>query len=835
MPIGGPSAWGLGKNDSKVAFYAPETASGSIILNTIAELTAHLKSSKCSMCKVPFFESELDVRHMLQDWADGVVDKLSSCIKCTSCSTTTCIACTPEPFGKPSKVGFQGKQHVSWCCVGGRTFLIWLLLCGFDRRFCETRSPKGVAKVPEPSQPEQSRGRGKNKKTKKEPTRGGGIGFGGSNRMSQMPNGLGYGSETHSAQQTEDTFGRLILEFLKDLLPSLDRETCFDYDPPAVISSMLSDSKILNYCAELLRNDSLSDAVKRKDLYQALFGFLSTIGGHYSTSHALFAARSVRPDTVNLLTLSFCGAVPGVQKESASALAECLRNFTTQSALVLQSAKSNEQGFCTDEDSQTMLWLCRQIMDLAQYIKANTEVEPSAKINATTEVLAVSEVADKLMLATHKYAPDAQALRVSQPGRFRRLITEITTLQTGLPPGIFVRYCEDRPDVLKSVIIGPVDTPYESGIFEFDIFCPAIFPDGPPQVNFKGTGGGRISINPNLYADGKVCLSLLGTWQGEPWKPGESTLLQVLISLQAMILCEEPWYNEPGREAGYHQGTGPSVAYNQTIREHTVRYAMLGWLDKPSPLWQDVVDQHFKQNGDAILKTVEDWAKAKNSTQSGPRDAYQAAFSNYDGMFLGASRGLPLAQGDTGSMLPQLQAALQKYGTTHVVRYVAPPVVRQPLAPRRPPPSSFLASQLQSSGVPSDLQLGTPDGLPPPPPPPGFLFSRGGFFGQGQLLGNGRGAYTGGLAADNIRGGSTAGGSPDTPGRYETRSSTRGRGGSAGGSGGGPDPTDATSSAPSLFEGDFLRREPLQRGRGRGGRGARGGRGNGSQNGQAPL
>jgi hypothetical protein len=42
-------------------------------------------------------------------------------------------------------------------------------------------------------------------------------------------------------------------------------------------------------------------------------------------------------------------------------------------------------------------------------------------------------------------------------------------------------------------------------------------------------------FNPNLYNEGKVCLSLLGTWQGgrgESWSPEYSTVLQVLISIQ---------------------------------------------------------------------------------------------------------------------------------------------------------------------------------------------------------------------------------------------------------------------------------------------------------------
>lgn len=48
------------------------------------------------------------------------------------------------------------------------------------------------------------------------------------------------------------------------------------------------------------------------------------------------------------------------------------------------------------------------------------------------------------------------------------------------------------------------------------------------------------------WQDGKVCLSLLGTWSGPGWSAGKSTLLQVLISIQSMILCDEPYLNEPG-------------------------------------------------------------------------------------------------------------------------------------------------------------------------------------------------------------------------------------------------------------------------------------------------
>lgn len=43
----------------------------------------------------------------------------------------------------------------------------------------------------------------------------------------------------------------------------------------------------------------------------------------------------------------------------------------------------------------------------------------------------------------------------------------------------------------------------------------SLAPQTPPKVKFIQYTGSRI--HPNLYVEGKVCLSILGTWPGEPW------------------------------------------------------------------------------------------------------------------------------------------------------------------------------------------------------------------------------------------------------------------------------------------------------------------------------
>ena len=67
--------------------------------------------------------------------------------------------------------------------------------------------------------------------------------------------------------------------------------------------------------------------------------------------------------------------------------------------------------------------------------------------------------------------------------------------------------------MLSALIKGPTRTPYEDGLFLFDIQLPNIYPAVPPLFRYLSQCGGRL--NPNLYDNGKVCVSLLGTWIGK--------------------------------------------------------------------------------------------------------------------------------------------------------------------------------------------------------------------------------------------------------------------------------------------------------------------------------
>ena len=209
----------------------------------------------------------------------------------------------------------------------------------------------------------------------------------------------------------------------------------------------------------------------------------------------------------------------------------------------------------------------------------------------------------------------------------KRLSTEIPTLANDLPihedASIFLRVDENNPRAMRALITGPPDTPYDSGIFIFDIYLPPDYPVGVPMINFTNTGGKRF--NPNLYNCGKVCLSILGTYigptasQAEKWNTS-STLYQVLISIQGQILVEHPYFNEPGYQQHYKTPTGnkKTEEYNKNIRLYTMQHAMLDLLEDNNmyPEFKDVIINHFKLKKNKIIDICTKWFMLNNATKN---------------------------------------------------------------------------------------------------------------------------------------------------------------------------------------------------------------------------
>lgn len=169
----------------------------------------------------------------------------------------------------------------------------------------------------------------------------------------------------------------------------------------------------------------------------------------------------------------------------------------------------------------------------------------------------------------------------SSPGHVKcskAWLKELNFIEENLMDELVLFISEEHPNYLIALMhITNPDSPYYGGTYVFHILIPADYPSSSPKVQFMTTGGGTVRFNPNLYNCGKVCLSLLGTWAGEPWSPKTSNLTQVLKSILFLIFTEEPFYNEPGYQ--YTQRLAPqSLQYNYNIMMNNLKFAILTHL-----------------------------------------------------------------------------------------------------------------------------------------------------------------------------------------------------------------------------------------------------------------
>ena len=96
------------------------------------------------------------------------------------------------------------------------------------------------------------------------------------------------------------------------------------------------------------------------------------------------------------------------------------------------------------------------------------------------------------------------------------------------------------------IVVGPEDSVYTGSVMLFS-FSFQNYPSNPPQVKFLSPDSSTCRIHPNLYADGKVCLNILGTWGENRWSP-ILTIDKILFTIQS-LLDDNPISHEPGHNS----------------------------------------------------------------------------------------------------------------------------------------------------------------------------------------------------------------------------------------------------------------------------------------------
>ncbi|XP_037726370.1 baculoviral IAP repeat-containing protein 6 isoform X3 [Drosophila subpulchrella] len=429
---------------------------------------------------------------------------------------------------------------------------------------------------------------------------------------------------------------------------------------PPIFQTLLQQSCLIPALSSYLRNDSVLDITRHIPLYRAIL--------------KLLRALSLSKMLVSLLQPAASGS-----GESTPPIVELLTNMKTcvdtYAKRLKVNKKSNIKGqthpltFNIDDgDDEGLALLIPDIHETSVLVQKTTDadalinmlhtnedgsgqLEPLSKSIEqrylelmkkrqfdTFDMIVESDNNSFRFVVSHHFE---KMVRLAgdryHPSRVKRLAQEAVTLSTSLPlsfsSSVFVRCDTDRLDIMKVLITGPADTPYANGCFEFDVFFPPDYPNQPMLINLETTGRHSVRFNPNLYNDGKVCLSVLNTWHGRPeekWNAQTSSFLQVLVSIQSLILVPEPYFNEPGfeRSRGTPSGTNSSREYNSNIYQACVRWAMLEQIRSPSHCFKDVIHKHFWLKREEICAQIEGWIEELGKPQYTERASRTISFNS---------------------------------------------------------------------------------------------------------------------------------------------------------------------------------------------------------------
>nr|ACO11538.1 Ubiquitin-conjugating enzyme E2 G2 [Caligus rogercresseyi]ACO11646.1 Ubiquitin-conjugating enzyme E2 G2 [Caligus rogercresseyi] len=152
----------------------------------------------------------------------------------------------------------------------------------------------------------------------------------------------------------------------------------------------------------------------------------------------------------------------------------------------------------------------------------------------------------------------------------RRLIAEFKQLWENPPEGILAGpLSEDNYLEWEACVTGPEDTPFADGVFIARLSFPKDYPLNPPKMKFI-----TPIFHPNIYSDGRVCISILHSPGDDPlgyetsaerWSPVQS-VEKVLLSVMSMLA--EPNDESPADVNASIMWRNDREAFQEIARKH---------------------------------------------------------------------------------------------------------------------------------------------------------------------------------------------------------------------------------------------------------------------------
>ena len=175
-----------------------------------------------------------------------------------------------------------------------------------------------------------------------------------------------------------------------------------------------------------------------------------------------------------------------------------------------------------------------------------------------------------------------------------------------------IYYAHDVENMLKgyAVILGPDDTIYRYGAYCFEFTFPSNYPFSPPKLKYL-TNDNETRFHPNLYRNGKVCISILNTWKGEQWTSCQ-TIKSILLML-VTLLHNKSLLNEPGIRESHSSFS----VYHEIITYKNLEIAILRNLKKnminvgKCSCFLPIYKKYIKENKSKIIEYINE-LKNKN-------------------------------------------------------------------------------------------------------------------------------------------------------------------------------------------------------------------------------
>jgi ubiquitin-conjugating enzyme E2 Z len=192
---------------------------------------------------------------------------------------------------------------------------------------------------------------------------------------------------------------------------------------------------------------------------------------------------------------------------------------------------------------------------------------------------------------------------------------------------MWVDWEEDTLDKAFSIVVGPENTPYNGGFYMFDFDFESVnYPFAPPKIKFTTIllstpqlktfnsyqTHKTARMNPNLYENGFICLSLIGTWpKGDKW----SSCYNIVSLSQHLkgILTDNPIQNEPGFRSEKIDSE-LATQYNFMLTHANLRIAVIDIIynmPKKYEVFKPDIIKYFIDNFNSYVSICDEYEKHK--------------------------------------------------------------------------------------------------------------------------------------------------------------------------------------------------------------------------------